>query len=135
MPLSPILWDIFEMKVLRQREGSGLCSPSGQTWITIRAVAYDGQIIGNRLRSHPELGHDAGFIAHNLAPAIALNHSPTDDTLRQILVGRANDYLAHPLVLGCVKGGGGQRVVSFVVDHRPYQHTHGLQSLFQNGKL
>src|SRR5437660_1504197 len=106
MPFAPILGDIFQMKVLRKRESRRLRAPSRQSRITVGIVADYGQIIGNRLRPHAEFCDDRRFIAHNLAPSVALDYSRAHDRLSQILIGSTNYYLTHTLVLRCIERGG-----------------------------
>ena len=87
------------MKVPGKGEGSPLSAPSRQAGIAIGTVSNYGQIIGNRLRPESKLLDNACLVAHDLAPAIALNNTRADDALSQILVGSTDDYLAHTLVL------------------------------------
>src|SRR5256885_1465698 len=49
MPIFPILWDVFEVGVLRKGECRSLHTPAGQTREAIRAVTDRRQVIRNRL--------------------------------------------------------------------------------------
>jgi len=57
---------------------------------TISAIADYSQIVRNRLRLHPKFGHNAGFIAQCVAPAVQLNDSRAHNTLTEIFVRCTN---------------------------------------------
>ena len=62
------------MWILRKRESRSLHTPAWYSWKAIRAVADDGQVVGNRRWIHSELGYDSTFIAQNITPAVQLNY-------------------------------------------------------------
>ncbi len=84
---------------------------------------------------HPELGHNAGFIAQDVAPAIELNDPSANNTLTEIFVGRADDNLTHTLIVSRFARSGSECVISLKVDHWPNHNTHCFQRFLENGKL
>src|SRR6266568_5796454 len=104
MPFPPILRNVFKMGILRQGKSRSLDSLSRHTWEAVCAVPDHGQVVRNRLRLHPELGHYTGLIAQDVAPAVQLNDSCAHDTLTEILVGCANEHLLHTIILCSLSG-------------------------------
>src|SRR5580693_6451946 len=102
MPLSPVFRNVFQVRVLRQRNRRRLGAPSRHTWEAIGTVAHHGQVVWNRLRLHSEFGHNAGFITQDVAPAVELNHSRTHNTLTEIFVWRTNEHLLYTVIPRCV---------------------------------
>src|ERR1700720_4496294 len=98
MPLSPILRNVLKAGISRQNQSRGFLAPSLHTGKSIGAIAENGQIVWNRLRLYTELGHYAGLVAQDVAPAVQLNNSCPNDALAEIFVRRANDHLPHPLI-------------------------------------
>src|SRR5260370_12255861 len=96
MPLSPFLRNIFKVGVSGQGKRRRLQAPSRHTWEAICTVADHGQVVRNRLRLHPELGYNAGFIAQDLAPAVQLNDPTTHNPLPKTFLGRTTYTLLNP---------------------------------------
>ncbi len=67
----------------------------------------------------PNFSQTCVLVADLPGPAIELHDPVPDDTLGQVLVGRADDDLAHLGVLRRHVCGRGQRVVGLELDHRP----------------
>src|SRR5437588_11514109 len=101
MPFPPIPGDVLKMRILRKGKRRSLYSPASHARISISTVSDDSQIIRNRLRADSKLGHNTGFVAHNVAPAVELDHASAHHALRQVFVWGANPYLVHALILCC----------------------------------
>src|SRR5579863_5953807 len=126
MPLPPILWNVFQVWILRQSKRGCLCAPSRHSREAIRTVADHRQVVRNRLGHHSELGYHASFVAQNVAPAVQLNHPRAHYTLTEIFVWGANEHLSHTLIARGFRRGGRERVISLKVDHWPHHHSHAL---------
>src|ERR1700722_3343359 len=135
MPILPILRNIFEMRILNQRRGRGLRTPSWQTRKAIGTVTDDDEIVRNRLWGHTKFGQNSGFIADDLLATVELDNSFADHTLAEIFVRRADENLLNAIVLGCLVSGGSERIVGLKVDHWPHHDAHRLQRLFENREL
>src|SRR3984957_4597522 len=108
MPILPILRNIFEMRILNQRRGGGLRTPSWQTRKAIGTVTDDGEIVRNRLRGHAEFGQNSGFIADDLLATVELDNSFADHRLAEIFVRRTDENLLNAIILRCLLGGGSE---------------------------
>src|SRR3954469_4544623 len=104
VPVAPLFWDVFQMGIARKDEGCGFRSPASDAGEAICAVAYNGQIIRNRLGLYPKLGQDTCLIAQSVAAPIQLHDARPDYRLAQIFIRRANDDSRHSLVLGSLRG-------------------------------
>src|SRR2546426_8650823 len=98
MPVSPFLRNVLKVVISRKGDGCGFFSPSRHTRKSIGAVAKHGQVVRNRLRLHTELGHHAGLVAQDVAPAVQLNNSRANDALAEIFVRGANDHLPYTVI-------------------------------------
>src|SRR6516225_2954498 len=123
------------MRISGKNSRRSLGSPSWYAWVTIRTVADRGQIVGNRGRLYPELCDYASLVAQDLASAIQLDDTGPHDALAEVLVRSTNDNLSDPLILCCFRRGRSECIVGLEFDHRPHQHSHRLQCLFENWKL
>src|SRR5205807_1504068 len=104
MPLSPVLWNVLEMRVLRQGESRGFWTPSRHAGEAIGTVADHGQVIGDGLGLNPKFSHHAGFVPNDILPAIELDYSRAYDTLTQVFVWRTNDDLRYTVILPGLSG-------------------------------
>src|SRR6185295_13567725 len=120
VPCSRIFWDVLEMVILRKTQRRGLWSPPSHAGKSIGAVSHYCQVVGNRFGFHTEFIDDARFVADDFSPAVQLNDSRTDDALREIFIWSADDHLADSLISGCYVCGRRERIIGFVVDHRPH---------------
>jgi hypothetical protein len=121
------------MGVLGQHCPCRLCSPPWEAGDAIGGIADEGQVVRNRFGGDSELlPHSLGvyerclpsIVAHDLRVAIELRH---------VLVRAQDD---DPIDLGCVfRGGCGQTVISFLLDHGPHSNTEGLHRSFRNREL
>src|SRR6516225_7498473 len=123
------------MGISGKNSRSSLGSPSWYARVTIRTVADRGQIVGNRGRLYPELCDYASLVAQDLASAIQLDDTGPHDALAEVLVRSTNDNLSDPLILCCFRRGRSECIVGLEFDHRPHQHSHRLQRLFENWEL
>ena len=48
---------------------------------------------------------------------------------------RADNNLPNAIILSCFRRSGRECIVGFEFDHRPHQHSHGLQRLLKNWEL
>ena len=62
----------------------------------------------------PELGHNAGFIAQDVAPSVQLNDPCADNTLTEIFVRRTNEHLLHTVIPRCLTGGRSESVIRLI---------------------
>src|ERR1039457_2701467 len=135
MPLSPILGNFLKVRILRKRKCRSLLSPSRHTGEAICTVADHRQVIRDRLRFHTKFSDDAGFIPHNVLPAIQLYDSGAYHTLTKIFVRCANEYSTDTLILRGSCSGGSERIIGLVIHHWPYDHSHCFQRFLENRKL
>ena len=109
----------------------------GSPGITVRRIAHQRQIIGNRLRAAHQISAitPASSRSDSGAP-VQLHHPRAAHALRQVFVGRADD---HPVHARCPRaasfGGGGQSIVGFELHHRPDHDAHSRERILQQLEL
>ena len=91
----------------------------------VGGVAHQPEVVGDRLRSDPELRADPVGIDDLALATVVLHHPPADDALAEVLVGGDDQHLLDPLVGIGERGRGRQRVVGLVFDHRPDDEAGG----------
>src|SRR5437867_2827391 len=116
--------EVFKRPMLINEPCSCLRSVARDSWITIRGVTHQREVIGNAHRRYPELREDSLSITNLPASAIDLDHTIFDHALRKILVRRPDAHFLDSLVQAGEMSGGGERVVCFELDHWPHRHAH-----------
>ena len=85
--------------------------------------------------STPNFSRTPCGVADRLGLAVDLHDAVAVDALREILVGRPDADLLHPLILRGEVRRGGQRIVRLELDHRPDGDAHRGERLLQRMKL
>jgi len=98
--------------------------------VDVARIAGDCKIVGNRLGLYSKLGFHTICVTHDLSTPVDLHNPRPHDTLAKVFVGRADQYLLNPSILGGLRGGGCERVIRLEIGHGPDHHAHGLQTIF-----
>ncbi len=120
---------------MRQDRSRSFRAPPTHARKTIGSIANHRQIVRDRLRPHAKLSNHAGLIAHDVLPAVQLNHPCTHYALTEIFVGRAEEDFSDAVILRGLRGGRGERVVRLELDHGPHHYPHRFQSFLENREL
>src|SRR5208283_2406171 len=127
MPFPPILRNVLKTRVMGQDRSRGFLSPSTHARKAVGTVANHRQVIRDGLRSDAKLSDDAGFIAHDILPAVELHDSRAHNALTEIFVRRADEDLPNAvtviLILRGFRGGRGERVIRLELDHGPHHYS------------
>ena len=101
----------------------------------IGRVAHEGEPIGDRRGAHTVLLHHGLLIDDELAAPVPAHDSLAADQLRQILVRRTDDDLAHGFVGREAFGGRGDRIIGLELHHRPDHNAEGGRGLLRQREL
>ena len=83
----------------------------------------------------PNFCADRGRVPDGLGLSIHLDDAIGAYALSEVLVRSPDTDLFNLRVIRGQHCGGSQRIVRFQLDHRPYRHAHGLQSLHERMEL
>ena len=110
-------------------------APSRQSRVSVRRIAHEREIVGNRHRRHAELLHDVRFREHDVRPANELDDAVAADDLREVLVRRADDHTSDAAVGRRFDRRRRERIVRLVLDHRPDFHSKRRQRCLERLEL
>ena len=126
---------LLEVPVAREHRRGGRGAPAGQAGEAVRAVAHQGEPVGNGRGRDAELLPHARLVALLAPPPIELDHPLAPHALRQVLVRRADDDLLHPRIGRRDRRRRGQGVVGLELDHGPDDHAQRAQRLLERLEL
>src|SRR6267378_1915298 len=112
-----------------------LLTPSVETWIPIRSVADEREVVGDRHWRHAKFLSDPILIPNTSRSTIQLDDTIFSDALGQVLIGGADvdtRHLGELTQRGCRAS---ERIISFQFDHGTDHDSHGFERLFKQGKL
>src|SRR5207253_3600585 len=102
---------------------------------SVRAIAYQGEVVGNRGRTDAESRHDTALVAQLAFAAVELDDAIPDHALAEILVGCTDDHLFNVSRLCGKHGGRRECIVGFEFFHCPDEDTDVAQRALERMKL
>src|SRR5882762_11919456 len=127
-PLRVARRDFFEVRVAAQDRTGGLLAPPRDAGETVRGVADQGEVVGNRCGADAKARDDALFVAQLALATVELHDPLALHALAQVLVWGADDYLLHGLRVRGHARSGRERIVGLELLHRPTSWRSSIRS-------
>ncbi len=115
----------------RRRDRADPCNAR----IAVGRVTHEGEEVGNQAGLHAEFLAHPCCIANRFPLAVDLHDAIATHALGQVLVGRPDADLLHPLISRGDLRRRGQGVVGFQLDHGPYDHSHCRERFLERMEL
>src|SRR5262249_45475685 len=106
-------------------------APTPQAGISVRRVAHECEVIGNRCWRNAELLDDSSLITNDAPAPIHLNDPRPAYALCEGFVRRADDDTLNPRIASSCTRGSRQCIVGFEFNHRPGHDTCCDQRLLE----
>jgi hypothetical protein len=117
----------FQVIVRRQNTGGAFCAPPRHAGETVGGVSDECEVVRDGLRPDTELLAHAVRVSRDAAATVELNDRIAVNTLREVLVGRADQYAFDLRICGRPARSSGETVIGLLIDHRPHHNAQGAQ--------
>src|SRR5436853_5582844 len=123
------------MEKLGQHCSRRFRAPAEEPWIAVRGIADQREVVRDRCRGHPEFLHYGSLIQGDACPTVQLYDARAGHTLREVLVGRADDNAMDTFISSCCRRRRGEGVVGLEFHHRPDHDSGCRENLFEQREL